>query len=64
MRNKPDWILEIPNTENNVEEYRNEIVEFCIRMKDVVIPIKEVKPFVDSNIIEKEKIHFFEKVAY
>ncbi len=64
LRNKPDWILEIPNTENNVEEYRNEIVEFCIRMKDVVIPIKEVKPFVDSNIIEKEKIHFFEKVAY
>ena len=59
----PEWILQLPNNEDNVERHQELIIQFCKKWMGKRIPLNEVKPFIDSQVIESEKLMFLESVA-
>lgn len=62
LNEKPEWILEIPNSEKNVEKYVEDIVKFCYKWKNYVVQKKESIQYIDSNILEKKKLAFFQEI--
>lgn len=62
LNKKPEWILEIPNSEKNVEKYAEDIVKFCYKWKNYVVQKTESIQYIDSNILEKKKIAFFQEI--
>ncbi|MCD4704705.1 glycosyltransferase [bacterium] len=59
---KPSWILQLPNSENNVIENIDKILNFCYKMKDVIVTHDESKKYIDSALIEKNKLNFMENL--
>lgn len=56
----PDWVLEIENNEN-VLENRNTIIKiknFCKKNQDYVVPHWEVEKYISSDVIEKKRLEF------
>ncbi|MDO9578466.1 MAG: glycosyltransferase [Candidatus Cloacimonadales bacterium] len=58
----PKWILEIPNEESNLLYNKNRIIDFCNRMKDVIVTHEESKKYIDSKLIEKNRMNFMENL--
>jgi len=58
----PDWILQLPNSERNVIDNIDGILDFCYKMKDVIVTHNEINQYIDSMVIEKQKIEFFENI--
>lgn len=59
---EPDWILRIGNSENSVKDSVEDIVSFANQMKGRRIPHQETSAFIDSNVIEGEKVKFFKEI--
>ncbi|MCD4704643.1 hypothetical protein K8R66_01050 [bacterium] len=57
-----NWILQLPNSEKNVINNVNKIVDYCYDMKDYIVQHREVKKIIDSFIIEKRKLNFMENL--
>jgi len=58
----PEWILRIPNTETNIDNYYKEIVRFSYDMKNKIISRSEVAQYIDSGIWEKKRLDYFKKI--
>ena len=56
----PNWILEIPNTEEALNNGAEGIVSFCEEWKGRSFDINEAKPFYHSAYVEKRRLEFFE----
>jgi len=63
MDNIPEWILELPNEKNNVLDYKDKIIEFCYKMKNVIVTHDESKKYIDSVLIEKSKLSLMENLV-
>ncbi|MDA0194652.1 MAG: hypothetical protein O2887_03860 [Bacteroidetes bacterium] len=61
--NLPEWILQIPNTEDGIIEMKDDLINFCLRMKGRRLTHEEVAPYIDSSIIEKKRIEFFKSFS-
>lgn len=59
---KPAWILEIPNTENNVLDNVNAIIEFSYRHKDYIVTHQEISKYIDAKVLEEKKMKFFKEI--
>ena len=61
----PAWILQLPNTEDNLDNPENisSMRNFCLNMKNYIVPHKESGKYIDSNIIEEKRIRFLRKIA-
>lgn len=55
----PDFILKIDNTEDNVEQYRQIIIDFCYHMKNRILTHEEVKEYISADNIEEKRVAFF-----
>ena len=58
----PEWVLELPNENNNISNNVDSILKFCHEMKNRIIHHDEVKNYIDSNILEKKKLNFISKI--
>jgi hypothetical protein len=58
----PEWVLELPNENNNISNNVGLILEFCKKMKNRIIHHDEIKNYIDSNILEINKLVFFKKI--
>lgn len=54
----PKWIFELPNIKSNISENKLEIIEFCKKMKNYVVEHDESRLFIDSAVIEKNRLSF------
>lgn len=61
-RKVPEFVLEIPNEESNVVNNDQKIIEFARNYKDYIVSRSEVYNLISSDIIEKRRLHFFEKI--
>ena len=57
-----EFIMELDNEEANVINNVNKIVDFCYTNIDRVVQHNEVYQFIDSNIIEKKRVDFFNRI--
>lgn len=57
-----DTILRIPNTEDNVIQYAEDIRDFAYRMMGRRVDLNVVGPYLDQRKKEKKRLAFFEKV--
>ena len=58
----PEWVLELPNENDNISNNVDLILQFCKKMKNRIIHHDEIKNYIDSNILEREKLVFFKKI--
>ena len=58
----PEWVLELPNENNNVSNNIDLILKFCKKMKNRIIHHEEINGYIDSNILERKKLIFFKKI--
>lgn len=56
-----DWVLKLPNSEDNVDSSVAKIEEFAYRNKDKVVDISDCA-FMRSSDLEKERLSFFRKM--
>ncbi|WP_147392271.1 glycosyltransferase family protein [Algoriphagus lacus] len=54
----PEWALEIDPRNPNLVSIR----EFCVRVKDRIVSNAEAFPLVDSSILEKRRVDFFDSI--
>jgi len=59
----PPWVLEIPNVEKNLMNFESEILNFCKEWHGRRVLVSEVKPFIDSQIIESKKLDFLKSLC-
>jgi hypothetical protein len=61
----PDWILEIPNTPEVVDDSRivENIRKFCLKNKSRVVIHSEKKDIVSAESIEKKRLDFLMSIA-
>jgi hypothetical protein len=52
----PDWVLQLQNTENNVEANIDKILEFCIKHTGKKLLNGEAKKYIDSHVFEKIRL--------
>ena len=57
-----DWILEIRNEPGNLLSAKNEIVQFCHRMRGVRLSKEDVAPFVGAAVWEGRRVRFLESI--
>ncbi len=57
----PNWLLEIPNTENNIDDYLTQIIDFSYKMKNFVLPKKNIS-FIDYNELEEKRLAFMASI--
>lgn len=62
IENRPDWVLELPNCEDNIFIKLNEIINFVEKMKSVGLTREQVMPYVDTTYFELQRLSFMEKV--
>ncbi len=55
---RPEWVLQLPNTPDNLDANAGAIVEFAKRMKGRRVSHDESRPYVDSVEIERRKLEF------
>lgn len=60
----PDWILEIPNNDEwvNDDAVIAKIKDFCIKYKDKVVTHEESRKYIDSQFFESQRLDFFKKI--
>jgi hypothetical protein len=61
---KPDWILEIPNCETNVEEFAEAILSFGQKMRDFCVPADVAEHYVGSRHLEAKRVEFLLSVFH
>lgn len=59
-----DFILQIENEENNIENNIQPIREFIIKWKGKRIPAGILKPFISISEKEKLRLEFFKQIAF
>ena len=62
--NHYEWILELPNNEDNLLGNKDIIINFCRKMKDVVLYKKDIETLISSDLLEMRKLSFFEKILH
>jgi glycosyltransferase involved in cell wall biosynthesis len=60
---KAEFILRIPDSEENIETCSNQIYEFVQRMRGKRVDREVLAPYIDIRSKEKERLAFMEKVA-
>jgi len=58
----PEWVLELPNEQNNVTNNVEQILQFCEEMKNRIVSHEESKKYIDSMLIEKKKLEFMKNL--
>lgn len=61
IHEEKEWILKVGNTEKNVVDNINKIIEFSIKNKDLVLKNQEVEEYIDVEVIEKKRLSFFKE---
>ncbi len=56
-----EWVLQLENREENVDEAVERIVDFCYKMKDKIVNHEETG-FIDINYTERKRLDFFESI--
>lgn len=59
----PEWVLQLPNTPDNVTKCRSKIIDFAHKMKGRRLTRLEVEPFIDAPPSEAKRLQFFESIA-
>jgi len=59
----PEWWLQLPNTEENLDECATQIVDFATRWKGRRIPRNDVLPIIDRTRLERRKLDFMLRTA-
>jgi glycosyltransferase involved in cell wall biosynthesis len=54
-----DFLLELPNTENNVSANMDKIYEFAYRMRGLRADQKAIRPLIDQRVKEELRLDFF-----
>ncbi len=62
IKNKPDWLLELPNKESSLSLYKSEILNFCSKNRGKRVLLDEVRPFIDSLLFEEKRLDFFKAI--
>ena len=64
LKERPLWVLELPNTNApfSTPGTADKFLTFCRNYRQFVVPREEVRPFIDSTIIEEKRLGFFKKV--
>ena len=57
-----DYILKIPNTEDNMITHGKLIRDFAYKMRGKRVKREEIAPYIDSRIKEKKRLDFFNEV--
>lgn len=57
-----NFVLEIPNTEDNVEKFANEIRNFAYRMMGKRVDRNLIAPLIDQSLKEKKRLEFFAQI--
>jgi len=57
-----DWLLKLDNSEDNVKNSIEKIVDFCYANKDRIVQKDDVREFIDSKVLEKKRLDFLQKV--
>jgi len=58
----PPWILQLENTEDNIANNINTIVDFAKRLKGTRLAKDQVKKYIDSKVYEHKRVSFMEHV--
>jgi len=56
------FVLEIPNTEDNVEKYATEIRNFAYHMMGKRVDRNLIAPLIDQSLKEKKRLEFFAQI--
>jgi hypothetical protein len=59
----PEWMLNIPNSEESIDHSLPDILSFCDRWKGKVVDRNEARQFFDATSVEKKRIRFFNEIA-
>lgn len=59
---KKDWILELPNEPGSLITHREDIIQFCQKMKNYVVEWNEVEAYIGSDSLESARLDFFEEI--
>ncbi len=61
-RDRPPWLLQIPNEENNIENNLNLIIKFARKMRGRTVPRNEVEKYINATSLEDKRLNFFERI--
>lgn len=59
----PSWVLEIPNSENNLENAIDEIETFCREMIGKDVPREDAENFFGAAHLEKARVKFMASIS-
>jgi glycosyltransferase involved in cell wall biosynthesis len=57
-----DFVLEIPNREDNIETHAGQILEFTTRMRGQRADREQVAPLIDQRVKEEQRLGFFQQI--
>jgi Glycosyl transferases group 1 len=60
---KPEWVLQLPNHANNLNDNLFEILEFCEKYKNFIVSHHESRKYVSVDLIEQDKLKFLERLV-
>lgn len=58
----PDFVLMLPNNEDNITQNVDRIIDFCYSKRDVIVNHSQVRQHIDSHIVEKKRLDFFKEI--
>ena len=58
----PDWLLSLPNCENNIADHIDEIIDFCYQNINTIVPRQEVVNLIDAQSLEKKRVSFLKSI--
>jgi hypothetical protein len=61
--NAEEFILQLPNTKDNIRQNVDRIRQFVNRMVGYRVPIDEVRERIDSRVKEKKRMEFISKIS-
>ena len=61
--NCPDDLLQLPNTEANLEENGGVLLEFCRRVAGRTVSSEAIREAIDSRFVEEKRLRFLQDVA-
>jgi hypothetical protein len=57
-----DFLLKLPNNEDNIQSHAREIYDFAVRMRGRRADLNLVGPRIDDRLKEKERLEFFQEI--
>ncbi len=57
-----DYLLRIPNSEDNIIRHGKLIRDFAYRMRGKRVKREEIAPYIDTRIKEKKRLNFFKEI--